>query len=298
MKKAIFEGSGVAIVTPFTDSGVNFDKLGELIDWQISEKTDAIVVCGTTGETPTLTLDEHKKTIEFAVKHAKARVPVIAGTGSNSTLHAIEMSKFAESVGADAVLIMPPYYNKTTQLGLFRHVEAIAEEIKIPVVLYNIPSRTGGLGFSLETLKKLNEIDNVNAVKEASGNAAFAAQVAAETDFVLYSGNDDITLPILSLGGNGVISVVANILPRETHEICEDFLDGNVEESGEKFLKMLDLVKTLFIEVNPIPIKTAMNLLGMNVGKLRMPLCEMSDGDLLKLKTSMKNYGLEINAVV
>ena len=294
MKTPLFTGSGVAIVTPFTDNGVDFDKLGELIEWHISNKTDAIIVCGTTGEASTMLHDEHKTTIKFVVDKVAKRIPVIAGTGSNNTAEAIDLSVYAESAGADGLLVVTPYYNKTTQKGLCLHFEQIANAVKIPIILYNIPGRTGGLAFSIDTLKKLAKLPNINAVKEATGDLAFVAKIAAETDLVIYSGNDDIIVPVMSVGGVGVISVVANILPAETHDMCEKFLSGDVAGSRELFLNMLDLVNSLFVEVNPIPIKTAMNLLGHNVGKLRMPLCDMEDANLATLRAALERYGLKV----
>lgn len=288
MKEPIFTGSAVAIVTPFTETGVDYEKLEKLIEFHIANSTDCIVVCGTTGESSTMPDEEHKAVIEFTVKTVNKRIPVIAGTGSNDTNHAIELSKYAESVGADGLLIVTPYYNKTTQKGLYIHTKAIADSVKIPIVLYNIPGRTGGLSFSIDTLKKLSEIPNINAIKEATGNLAFVAKVAAETELNIYSGNDDIIVPVMALGGKGVISVLANILPKETHDICAEFETGNIIESRELFLKYLDLINKLFIEVNPIPIKTAMNVLGYGVGPLRMPLCDMTDENLAVLKDALK----------
>ncbi|MCL2837977.1 MAG: 4-hydroxy-tetrahydrodipicolinate synthase [Oscillospiraceae bacterium] len=294
MKTPIFTGSGVAIVTPFTNNGVDFDKLGELIEFHIANKTDAIIVCGTTGEASTMLTEEHKSVVKYTVDKVAKRLPVIAGTGSNNTAEAIDLSTYAESVGADGLLIVTPYYNKTTQKGLYLHFEQIANAVNIPIVLYNIPGRTGGLAFSIETLKKLAKLPNINAVKEATGDLAFVAKIAAETDLVLYSGNDDIIVPVMSVGGVGVISVVANILPAQTHDICEKYLNGDVNGSKEMFLAMLDLVNSLFVEVNPIPIKTAMNLLGYNVGPLRMPLCDMDEKNLATLKTAIEKYGLKM----
>lgn len=288
MKEPIFTGSAVAIITPFTETGVDYEKLEKLIEFHIANSTDCIVVCGTTGESSTMPDEEHKAVIEFTVKTVNKRIPVIAGTGSNDTNHAIELSKYAESVGADGLLVVTPYYNKTTQKGLYLHTKAIADSVKIPIVLYNIPGRTGGLSFSIDTLKKLSEIPNINAIKEATGNLAFVAKVAAETELNIYSGNDDIIVPVMSLGGKGVISVLANILPKETHDICAEFEVGNVIASRELFLKYLDLINKLFIEVNPIPIKTAMNVLGYDVGPLRMPLCDMADENLAVLKDALK----------
>lgn len=288
MKEPIFTGSAVAIVTPFTETGVDFDKLEELIEFHIANQTDCIVICGTTGESSTMPDEEHKSVIKFTAEKVNKRIPVIAGTGSNDTAHAIELSKYAESVGADGLLIVTPYYNKTTQKGLYLHTKAIADSVNIPIVLYNIPGRTGGLSFSLDTLKELAKIPNINAIKEATGNLSFVANIAAETDLNIYSGNDDIIVPVMSLGGKGVISVVANILPKETHDICKLYENGETEKSKELFLSLIKLINTLFIEVNPIPVKTAMNCLGYKVGPLRMPLCDMSDKNLETLKNVLK----------
>ena len=292
MKTPIFTGSAVAIVTPFTENGVDFPKLEELIEFHIKNNTDAIVICGTTGESSTMPEEEHLETIRFTVEKVAKRIPVIAGTGSNDTAKAVEYSKFAESVGADGLLIVAPYYNKTTQKGLYLHTKMIADSVDIPIILYNIPGRTGGLGFSLDTIKKLAEIPNVNAIKEATGDLAFAAQIAAETDLAIYAGNDDIIVPIMSIGGQGVISVVANILPQETHDICAKYFEGDLETSKNLFLKYLKLIKNLFIEVNPIPVKVAMQMMGFDVGPLRMPLCEMDDAKTAKLESVLKKYNL------
>mgnify|MGYP003300986094 CR=1 FL=1 len=292
MKTPIFTGSAVAIVTPFTENGVDFPKLAELIEYHIENQTDAIVICGTTGEASTMPDAEHKEAIRFTVEKAAGRIPVIAGTGSNDTVHAIELSTYAESVGVDGLLVVTPYYNKTTQHGLYLHTKAIAESVNIPIILYNIPGRTGGLSFSLDLLKKLADIPNINGIKEASGDIAFMGQVAAETDLNIYAGNDDMIIPCMSLGGKGVISVLANICPKDTHDMCAKFIDGNVEEARDLFLKYMPLIKMLFIEVNPIPVKTAMNLLGFHVGGFRMPLCEMMPENLSKLENLLKDYGL------
>lgn len=292
-KEPIFTGSAVAIITPFTDTGVDFEKLEEIIEFHIKNNTDCIVVCGTTGESSTMPDEEHKAVIKFTIDKVNKRIPVIAGTGSNDTNHAIELSRYAESVGADGLLIVTPYYNKTTQKGLYLHTKAIAGSVNIPIVLYNIPGRTGGLSFSIDTLKRLSELPNVNAIKEATGNLAFVAKIAAETDLNIYSGNDDIIVPVMSLGGKGVISVLANILPKETHDICAEYMNGNIEKSREIFLKYLDLINKLFIEVNPIPIKTAMNILGYGVGPLRMPLCDMTDDDLAVLEAALNDAGVK-----
>lgn len=295
MKTAPFTGSAVALITPFTESGVDYKKLDELIEFHIANKTDAIVVCGTTGECSTMPDEEHTAVIAYAVKAVAGRVPVIAGTGSNDTAHAIKLCKFAEEAGCDGLLVVTPYYNKTTQKGLREYYKAIAESVNLPIILYNIPGRTG-VGISLDTFKYLATIPNIVGVKEATGDLGFAAKIAAETDLVLYSGNDDIIVPIMSLGGKGVISVLANILPEETHNICADFEAGNIEKSREEFLKYLKLINTLFIEVNPIPIKTAMNLLGYEVGSLRAPLCDMEPDTLEALKAELTKVGLEIKA--
>jgi 4-hydroxy-tetrahydrodipicolinate synthase len=296
MKKTLFTGSGVAIITPFTDDGVDFEKLGELIEFHISEKTDAIIICGTTGEASTMPDEEHKEAIKYTVDKVAKRIPVIAGTGSNDTKHCIELSQYAESVGADGLLVVTPYYNKTTQKGLIEHFTAVANSVKIPIILYNVPGRTG-LNITPETLKTLSKIDNIVGIKEASGNISQVAQMAAlcGEDIDIYSGNDDMVVPLLSLGGKGVISVIANIAPRDTHDMVEKYLQGNVVESKNLQLKMLNLINALFIEVNPIPVKTAMNLLGYNVGKLRMPLTEMSEKNLKVLKEALVSYGFTLN---
>jgi 4-hydroxy-tetrahydrodipicolinate synthase len=291
MKKCIFTGSGVAIVTPFTDDGVDFEKLGELIEFQISEKTDAIIICGTTGEASTMPDDEHIAVIEYAVKKVNGRLPVIAGTGSNDTRHAVSLSKQAEEAGADAILSVTPYYNKTTQQGLYEHFKTIAENLHIPVILYNVPSRTN-LNINPETLQKLSRIDNIAGIKECNLSQAGEVINLCGDDFSVYSGEDGLVLPIMSLGGKGVISVMANIIPRDTHDMIEKYLSGDIEGSRKIQLKTLELIKALFIEVNPIPIKEAMNLMGMNVGRCRLPLVEMSAANREILKTAMKNYGL------
>lgn len=292
MKTPIFTGSCVALITPFTENGIDYDRLEKLIEYHIENQTDALLVCATTGEAPTLPDDEHQEILRFSVEKAAGRIPIIAGTGSNYTEHAVFMSKYAEDVGADGVLIVAPYYNKTTQKGLLAHIKVIAESINIPIILYNIPGRTGGLGFSIDTLKELSKIPNVNGIKEATGDLGFAAKIAAETDLIIYAGNDDVIVPIMSLGGKGVISVAANIIPREIHSICTDFLNGDIEKSKDNFLKYLKLLNTLFIEVNPIPIKTAMGLMGMDSGIVRRPLCDMEDKNLEVLKRVLGEYNL------
>lgn len=292
---SLFKGSGVAIVTPFKDDGIDFNKLGDLIDWQITEGTDAIIICGTTGEAPTMTEKEQKEAISFTVKRVNKRVPVIAGTGSNNTNHAIELSKYAEDVGADGLLIVTPYYNKTTQIGLIKHYIAIADKVNIPIIVYNVPGRTG-LNVLPETLVKLNEHKNIAGVKEASGDIGQVAEIARllPKDFYIYSGNDYMIVPLLSLGGSGVISVVANILPNATHNMVMLYLQGNVDASRDLQLKINGLVNALFIETNPIPIKTAMNLLGMNVGNLRLPLTNMTPSNQRILEREMESFGLEL----
>ena len=295
MKTLPFTGSGVAIITPFTDDGakVNFDELARLIEMHIANKTDAIIICGTTGEASTMPDAEHLATIEFTIKTVNGRVPVIAGTGSNDTAHAIELTKKAEEMGADGILSVTPYYNKTTQKGLVAHFTAIANAVKIPVILYNVPSRTG-MSFSIETLKKLVRVENIVAIKEASGDISYTTKVAAEVpELYIYSGNDDMIVPVMSLGGKGVISVLANILPEETHNICEYYTNGEVQKALKLQLDMLELINNLFIEVNPIPVKTAMNVLGYNAGALRMPLVDMEKKNLETLKKSMEALGVK-----
>ncbi|MCI5604177.1 MAG: 4-hydroxy-tetrahydrodipicolinate synthase [Clostridia bacterium] len=289
-----FTGSGVAIITPFDGLKTNYDELGKLIEMHIAKKTDAIIICGTTGEASTMPDEEHLAAIEYTIKKVNKRIPVIAGTGSNDTAHAVELTKKAEELGADGILTVTPYYNKTTQKGLIQHFTAIAESVKIPIILYNVPSRTG-MNFSIDTLKELAKVENIVGIKEASGNISYVAKIAAEIpDLYIYSGNDDMIVPILSLGGKGVISVVANILPEETHNICEYYFNSQVNDSAKLQLEMLDLINNLFIEVNPVPIKTAMNLLGYNAGNLRMPLVDMEPANLEKLKKSLTDYGLKL----
>lgn len=287
-----FTGSGVAIVTPFDGQKTNYDALGEFIEWHIENKTDSIIICGTTGEASTMPDEEHLAAIEYTVKKVAGRIPVIAGTGSNETLHAIELSKKAEELGADGLLQVTPYYNKTTQKGLVEHFSAIANAVKIPVILYNVPSRTG-VNISIGALKELAKVENIVAIKEASGNISYTAQVAAEVpELYIYSGNDDMIVPIMSLGGKGVISVLANVCPRETHDMCQAYLDGDCATATKMQLEYLELVNNLFIEVNPIPVKTALNLMGKNAGNLRLPLTDMEEGNLNKLKASLKKHNL------
>lgn len=290
---SLFTGSGVAIVTPFKNDKIDFNKLSELIEWHIKEGTDAIIICGTTGEASTMTEQEHKDAIRYTVEKVNRRIPVIAGTGSNNTKHALEMSKYAEAVGADGLLIVTPYYNKTTQNGLIEHYTTIADSVNIPIIIYNVPGRTG-LNILPKTLARLANHPNIKAVKEASGDISQVAEIArlCPEDFYIYSGNDDIIVPVLSVGGDGVISVVANILPKDTHDIVAKFLDGDIDGSRKLQLKMKGLIDALFVETNPIPIKTAMNLLGMDVGVLRLPLTEMSENNKNLLIKEMEAYGL------
>jgi 4-hydroxy-tetrahydrodipicolinate synthase len=290
---SLFKGSAVAIITPFKDGGVDFKKLEELLEWQIKSGTDAVVICGTTGEASTMSEQERKETIKFTVDVVKKRVPVIAGTGTNNTAASISMSKWAESMGVDGLLIITPYYNKTTQKGLIEHYKAIATSVKSPIIVYNVPGRTG-LNILPKTLKALCEFDNIIAVKEASGNISQIAEIKALCGdrLDIYSGNDDQIIPIMSLGGIGVISVLSNVIPKDVHNMCELFLNGKVKEALKIQLDSLALTNALFIETNPIPVKTAMNVLGMNVGDLRLPLCDMVQGNLDILKKELKNYGL------
>ena len=295
MKKVIFKGCGTAIITPFTKDGINFEEFKKKIEFQIKEGVDSIIVCGTTGESSTMTLEERKETIKFAIDVANKRVPIIAGTGSNCTKSAIEMSKYAQSVGADAVLIVTPYYNKTTQDGLIAHYKAIANSIDIPIVLYNVPSRTG-LNIAPKTCLELSKIDNIVAIKEASGNISQVAEIAnlCGENLAIYSGNDDQVLPILSLGGLGVISVLSNIIPNDVHSMVQSYLDGDTKKATSIQLKTLKLTSSLFSEVNPIPVKAACNMIGFNAGIPRMPLIEMSNEGKEKLKKEMINYGIKL----
>lgn len=292
---SLFTGSGTAIVTPFYANGdVNYDKLEEIIDWQIKNKTDAIIVCGTTGEAATMNDAEHLECIRVAVSATAGRVPVIAGTGSNDTAHGIKLSQEAQKLKADALLQVTPYYNKTTQKGLIAHFTAIAQAVDIPVMLYNVPSRTG-MNIAASTARELAlSCRNIVAVKEASGDISHAAELAYQTDGLLdiYSGNDDQILPLMSLGAKGVVSVASNIMPAEIHDMVMLYLDKKTEEACRLQLKLLPLIHLLFCETNPIPVKAAMNLMGMEVGPLRLPLIEMSEANKEKLATAMKELGL------
>ena len=292
MKQPVFTGAAVAIITPMhADGSVNFEELGRIIDDQIASHTDAIVICGTTGESAALNHDEHLECIRYAVNHTAHRVPVIAGTGSNDTAFAVALSREAESAGADALLLVTPYYNKTSQKGLVAHFSAIADSVSLPIILYNVPSRTG-VNISIETYKELAKKENIVAAKEASGNISAVAKIAAETDLDIYSGNDDQIVPIMSLGGKGVISVLANCMPRETHDIAAYCLNGDFKKAAELQLKLLEFANNLFIDVNPIPVKEAMNIMGKNVGQCRLPLIRSEDEKIAKLFASMEKLGL------
>ena len=293
MKEIIFEGCGTAIVTPFTEDGVNFEEFEKLIEFQIQNKVEAIIVCGTTGEASTMTEIEKKETIKFAIKIAAGRTKIIAGTGSNNTKAAVEMSKFAEEVGADGILVVTPYYNKTTQAGLIVHYTEIAKSVKLPIIMYSVPGRTG-VNILPETCKELSKIENIVAIKEASGNLSQVAKIASlcRDDLVIYSGNDDQILPILSLGGKGVISVLSNVMPKYTHDMIEKYFKGDIQEATIMQLDVIDLIDCLFIEVNPIPVKYALNLMGYNFGKPRLPLIELSEKNQELMRNVMKKHNL------
>lgn len=294
MKKTIFTGAGVAIVTPMNpDESINFDRLGQIIDNQIENGTDAIVICGTTGESATMTDQEHVDCIEYAVKRVNGRVPVIAGAGSNHTSYAVWMSKEAKRVGADALLHVTPYYNKTSQTGLIRHFNAVADATDLPIILYNVPSRTG-VNITPATYRELAKHPNIVAAKEASGNISQIAQIAQACgdELDLYSGNDDQIVPLLSLGAKGVISVLSNIMPRETHDICRLFFEGKIAESRALQLKLLPLINALFSDVNPIPVKEAMNMMGWECGECRLPLVSMQPQAREHLRVLMQEQSL------
>ncbi len=293
MKPTVFTGAAVAIVTPFNESGVDFEKFGELIDYQIENGTDAIVVCGTTGESATMPDEEHISVIKYCVQRVAGRVPVIAGAGTNDTPHCIRLSKAAEECGADALLLVTPYYNKTTQKGLVKHFTMVANSVNLPIILYSVPSRTG-VNIAPQTVKKLSEVENIVGIKEASGNISQVAKIAelCGDDFTIYSGNDDQIVPIMSLGGKGVISVLSNVVPAQTHDIAAKYLAGDTKGALSIQLEYLELIDALFCEVNPIPVKTALNMMGQNVGSLRMPLCEMTEENEEKLRNVLKKYKL------
>ena len=290
---SIFKGSGVAIITPFNENGIDFEKFKYLIEWHIKESTDAIIICGTTGEATTMTEQEKKDAIKFTVDVVNKRIPVIAGTGGNNTKTSIEMSLYAENVGVDGLLVITPYYNKTNAEGLIMHFKAINDAVKTPIILYNVPSRTN-MNITPQTLLKLTELNNVVAIKEASGDMSQVAKMKAlcGDKIDIYSGNDDQIIPVLSLGGIGVISVAANIIPKTVHDMCESYLNGDCFKATKLQLDYLELMNDLFIETNPIPVKTAMNVMGMNVGELRLPLYKMNDKNKETLVNTLKKYNL------
>lgn len=292
MKKTIFTGVGTAIVTPMNaDGSINYDEFGKLIEFQIANGADALVVCGTTGEASTMPDEEHLECVGYAVKKVAHRVPVIAGTGANDTAHGIRLSTAAEKLGTDALLQVTPYYNKASQRGLVKHFTAIANSVKIPIILYNVPSRTG-CNISIDTYKELANVPNIVATKEASGNMSLAAEIAAYTDLDIYSGNDDQVMPILSLGGKGVISVTSNLMPKEKHDEVALFNAGKQAEALAIQAKILAFEKALFMDVNPIPVKEALNIMGFKAGECRLPLCSMSDEQIAKLRSTMEPLGL------
>ena len=294
---SIFTGAGVAIVTPFnSDETINYNKLDELLDYHCTHGTDAIIICGTTGESATMTEEEHMQCVKFAIDRVKGRIPVIAGTGSNCTRTAIDMSKEAADYGADGLLLVTPYYNKATQAGLISHYTAVAKEAKAPIIMYSVASRTGCNIEPATVAELVKNVDNIVAVKEASGNISQVAKIMALTDgnIDLYSGNDDQIVPMLSLGAKGVISVLSNVAPQETHDICEKFFKGDVKGSAALQLKALPLIEQLFCEVNPIPVKKAMQLMGVECGPLRMPLTEISKEHEQALAKAMKDFGIQL----
>lgn len=291
----IFTGAGVALITPMNEDGsVNYEKLRELLEFHVANKTDAIIICGTTGEASTLSDEEHLECIRFACEVINKRIPVIAGTGSNCTQSAIELSKEAEKSGVDGLLLVTPYYNKATQNGLKAHYKAIAKEVNVPIILYNVPSRTGTRLAPQTVVDLCHEVPNIVGVKDATGDISEVAELMslAKGTVDVYSGNDDQIVPVLSLGGKGVISVLSNILPKETHDMVASYLEGDVAKSCEMQLKYFDLVKALFCEVNPIPVKKALNLMGMEVGSLRLPLTEMEDANAKRLEEEMRKAGV------
>ncbi len=291
MKKLLFKGCGTAIATPFTKDGVNFEEFGKLIEDQIRGSIDALIVCGTTGEASTMTTEEKKQTIEYAVKKVAGRVPVVAGTGGNCTASVIEMSKWAESIGVDGLLVVTPYYNKTTQAGLVAHYEAVANSVTLPIILYSVPSRTG-VNITPETCLALSKIPNIVAIKEASGNISQVAKIASlcQDELAIYSGNDDQVLPLLSLGGVGVISVLSNLYPQFVHDMVMDYFAGNFEKSKNAQLEALELIDALFCEVNPIPVKAGLNMRGYDFGTPRLPLVPLSEKGSKMLQTAISNF--------
>ncbi len=294
MKKIIFTGAGVAIATPMNaDGSINYDELGKLIEFQIANGTDAIIICGTTGESSTMTDEEHIECIRYAIEKTAGRIPVIAGTGSNHTEYAVNLSKKAEELGADGLLLVTPYYNKASQEGLYRHYKAIADAVTLPIILYNVPSRTG-TNIGLETVKRLSAIENIVAIKEASGDISRVAKIRelCGNDITIYSGNDDQIVPIMSLGGKGVISVLSNCMPKETHDIAALCLENKYDEASALAIKTLGFANALFCDVNPIPVKEALNIMGFKAGSCRLPLCDTSDANKAKIKAEMEKHGL------
>ena len=294
---AVFKGAGVAIVTPFKeDESIDYDRLDELIDFHCENGTDSIIICGTTGESATMTEAEHLECVKFTIERTKERIPVIAGTGSNCTRTAIDMSKEAEEYGADGLLLVTPYYNKATQAGLIAHYTAVAKEVKAPIIMYSVASRTGCNIEPATVAALVNNVENIVGIKEASGNIGQVARIMALTDgnIDLYSGNDDQIVPLLSLGGKGVISVLSNVAPQQTHDICAKYFDGDVKGSAKMQLEALPLIEQLFSEVNPIPVKKAMQLMGMDCGGLRMPLTELTKEHEASLAKAMKDYGITL----
>lgn len=291
MEKEIFRGVGTAIATPFTDDGVNYDEYGKLLDDQIDAGVSAVIVCGTTGESATMSEDEKKKLIKYTIDKSNNRIKVIAGTGSNNTMQAIKMSKYAEEAGADGLLIVTPYYNKTTQDGLIAHYKAIADSVDLPIILYNVPSRTG-VNILPETCYKLSQIDNIVGIKEASGDISQVAKIAnlCGENCSIYSGNDDQVIPILSLGGKGVISVLSNVMPEYTVEMVNSYLNGYTVQAGRMQVEAIDMINALFCEVNPIPVKYVLNKMGYDFGKPRLPLVELSDSSKEKVDKVLKKY--------
>ena len=293
MKKEIFKGAGTAIATPFDANGVNYKAYNRLLEYQLQSDIDAIIVCGTTGEASTMDINEKKKLIEHTIDIVDGRTKVIAGTGGNNTKEVIKMSKFASNVWADGILVVTPYYNKATQNGLVEHYKMVADNVNCPVIVYNVPSRTG-LNITPETCKRLAEIPNINAIKEASGNISQVAKIAAlcGNDLNIYSGNDDQIIPILSLGGKGVISVLSNVMPAYTHQMVMEYLSGNIESARRRQLEVLDLTEALFSEVNPIPVKEALNQMGFDFGSPRMPLTPMDEEKAKVLRKSLQRHKL------
>lgn len=291
MKKLVFSGSGVALVTPFSDNGVNFEVLEELIEFHIENSTDAIIICGTTGEPSTMSEEEKKECIKFTVNKVAGRIPVIAGTGGNSTESVVKMTKYVESVGVDAVLVVTPYYNKTTQRGLIAHYKTISANTNLPIIMYNVPSRTG-LNMNAKTVYELSKLENIVGIKEASGIFSQIAEIASlcKDNIYIYSGNDDQIVPMMALGAKGVISVLANVIPNDVHDMVRSFLDGDILKARELQLKSLSLTNTLFSEVNPIPVKEAVRQIGFDVGKCRLPLVDIDEGGQIKISEELHEY--------